>query len=87
MRSLMRPLRQEEVDLLRDVIAHARAPSTELVMAVQTNRLTAEQRAELCALIGLELVRTGLGPGSEPNARGAELEALLDAINPGGSRR
>jgi hypothetical protein len=78
---MAKPLKPKEMDLLREVMRHAAPARDDLLAAAEANTLTREQREELCGLISVEFLRTGLAAGDEPNARGLELEALLDEVN------
>ena len=78
---MTKALKEREKELVREVVRQ-HAPSREdLLVGIETNTLTHGQRGELCQLISSEFVRTGLGADDEPNARGLELEALLDTVN------
>lgn len=78
---MTKPFKEREQELLREVLRqHARARE-DLLAGVEANTLTNEQRGELCQLISSEFVRTGLDADDEPNARGLELESLLDTVN------
>ena len=79
--NMTKPLRPQEMDLLREVLQHADPPRGDLLDAAEANTLRREEREEVCGLISREFLLTGLGSDDEPNARGLELEALLDAVN------
>lgn len=73
-------LKEREKDLLREVLQRATGRE-DLLAGLEAGMFTREQRSELCRLVSGELARTGLGANDEPNARGLELEALLDTVN------
>ncbi|HEX4334775.1 MAG TPA: hypothetical protein VH062_02610 [Polyangiaceae bacterium] len=78
---MVKPFKEREMTLLREVLVQHVPLRKELLAGVEANAFTPEQRSELCQIISSEFVRTGLGSDDEPNARGLELEALLDTVN------
>jgi hypothetical protein len=80
-RQAAKRLRTTEIELLREVLQQ-RAPELLpfFLAKAQANTLDRAERVYLCELITLELAETGIGADSEPNARGLQLENLLDAV-------
>jgi hypothetical protein len=78
---MTKPLKPRELVLLREILRHGEPLRDDLLIAAEASTLSREQREELCGLINGEFLRTGLGVDDEPNARGVELEALLDTVN------
>lgn len=75
-------MKLEDIALLREILEE-KAPDRveELIDKLRDNSLGAAERAWVCELIGAEFASTGLGPDSEPTARGERLERLLDRVN------
>ncbi|MFO0982589.1 MAG: hypothetical protein U1E76_12795 [Planctomycetota bacterium] len=75
-------LSEQGFRLLREVL-EKRAPEFLSIFRedLQVN-IRREQRRQLQELIGDELIDTGLQENDEPNARGLDLENLIDALSP-----
>ena len=78
---MTKALKQREKELLREVIQRHAPAREDLLAGIETNDFTREQRSELCQFIASEFVRTGIDTDDEPNARGLELEGVLDTVN------
>ncbi len=77
-----RKLKPEELSLLHEVFERQLPPERpELRERAEENALSAVERREVCELIAMELMETGLGPDDEPTPRGLRLEDLIDAVN------
>jgi hypothetical protein len=77
-----RAISAQDVALLQEVLqARASERVDEVIDKLRGNTLAPAERTWLCELIGAEFAATGLGPDSEPTARGERLEHLLDTIN------
>ena len=68
-------------ELLAEVVSVHLPGEVALVQAFVDETLTKDTRERLCSAIALELIESGLGEDDEPNARGLELEMLLDEVN------
>ena len=75
-----RPLSNENMSLLTEVISERRPELLPLLGQLGTVPLTDEQRENLREAIGIEFCETGLREDSEPNERGLALESLIDLL-------
>lgn len=75
-----RPLSDENMSLLTEVISEHSPKSLPLVCQLGTVPVTDEQRESLREAIGIEFCETGLREDSEPNERGLALESLIDVM-------
>jgi hypothetical protein len=74
-------LNDDERTLLLDVVLRRHRERDDLVRAVTADELSAQQRSELCEIIGAEFAEQGLDSDSEPTNYGLRLELLLDVVN------
>jgi hypothetical protein len=75
-------LREDEVTLLREVL-QKRAPNLaeEVIQKIHAGTISKSERREVCSMIGIEFMDTGVGADSAPTSRGIALERLLDVLN------
>ena len=75
-------LTQRQAALLGEVLdRHAPADRSSFLTKAASHALDRSERLRLIDLVIAEFCATGLRTDDEPNARGLELEALLDVIN------
>ena len=79
--SARRTLNDDEVALLREVLARHRPDLVSLVPRAHLNALARDDRLAVLRAIMGEYIETGIGTDRwDPNARGRRLEALADVI-------
>jgi hypothetical protein len=74
-------LSQAQKELLHEVISKRNSRLLSLLSSPDADRLSSQDRSDLCAAVGAEFAETGTDEAGEPTERGLVLEALLDAIN------
>jgi hypothetical protein len=68
--------------LLEEVVCNQQPSFTLRLDNVYQGTLTDDERRIILDALSKEFCATGLGPDDEPNARGIQLESLIDLINP-----
>ena len=68
--------------LLREVLEKRLPEFTAVLLNDHEAQVSREVLGRIQDAIGDELCETGIGPDSEPNARGLQLEELIDAFAP-----
>lgn len=68
--------------LLREILEKRQSMFLTLLEAEPRVVIPRDRLREIQELLGDELIQSGLGEDGEPNQRGLEVEALIDAFSP-----